>query len=86
MLETYKVIRSFSDMNEDMDYFFLLDPLVPDSIYDIIEKAETAWQEENPCIPLGEYIALAIKDSGIKIYSFLTNETKDENEYHLLEV
>ena len=86
MLETFKVIRRTDTLNEDMDYFFLLGPSTSDNVYDIIKEAEITWWEGYPDVPLGEHIALAIKDSGIKIYGFLTNETRDENEYYLSEV
>ena len=86
MLETFKVVRRTDTLNEDMDYFFLLDPSAPDNVYDIIKEAETTWWEGYPDVPLSEYIALAVKDNGIKIYGFLTNETMRENEYYLSEV
>ena len=84
----FKVVRIFSAMNPDMDYFILLDKETTSlTIAErIIKKAEQDWWDDKDGAGSGfvlpEYICCCLEENNFKVYGYFTNETQEnENMY-----
>lgn len=84
----FKVVRIFSAMNPDMDYFILLDKETTSlTIAErIIKKAEQDWWNDKDGAGSGfvlpEYICCCLEENNFKVYGYFTNETQEnENMY-----